>query len=58
MNRSFSLYLIGFLIVVIGVAIAAHMLNVPANWIGVGVLVLIGFGILSAVTRTKQRDPY
>jgi hypothetical protein len=26
-------------------------------WIGVGVIVLIGIGVLSATSRTKMRDP-
>ena len=53
---SFATYLIGFLILVIGLAIAAFLLNVPAMWIGVGVIVLIGIGVLSATSRTKMRD--
>jgi uncharacterized membrane protein YiaA len=54
---SFATYLIGFLILIIGLAIAAHLLNVPDMWIGVGVIVLLGIGVLSATTRTKMRDP-
>jgi heme A synthase len=54
---SFSTYLIGFFILVIGLGIAAYLLNVPAMWILVGVVVLIGIGILMATSRTKPRDP-
>jgi uncharacterized membrane protein YiaA len=54
---SFSTYLIGFIIFVIGLGIAAYLLNVPAMWILVGVVVLIGIGILMATSRTKPRDP-
>ena len=54
---SFSTYLIGFLILVIGLGIAAYLLNVPTMWIAVGVIVLIGIGVLSATSRTKMRDP-
>ena len=54
---SFSTYLIGFFILVIGLGIAAYMLNVPTMWILVGVVVLIGIGILMATSRTKPRDP-
>ena len=38
-------------------AIGANLMHVPAQWIGVVVVVLIGIGILTGVTRTKQRDP-
>ncbi len=54
---SFSTYLIGFFILVIGLGIAAYLLNVPTMWILVGVVVLIGIGILMATSRTKPRDP-
>ncbi|MGI8746713.1 MAG: hypothetical protein ACR2NN_29885 [Bryobacteraceae bacterium] len=54
---SFGLYIAGFIILIIGLAIGANMMHVPAQWIGVGVVVLIGLGILTGVTRTKQRDP-
>lgn len=54
---SFATYLIGFLILVVGLGLAAYLLNVPAMWIGVGVIVLIGIGVLSATSRTKMRDP-
>ncbi|HVD06644.1 MAG TPA: hypothetical protein VNB89_11515 [Gemmatimonadaceae bacterium] len=54
---SFSTYLIGFFILVIGLGIAAYLLNVPAVWILVGVVVLIGIGILMATNHTKPRDP-
>ena len=54
---SFSTYLIGFFIVVIGLAIGAYLIGAPPLWIGVGVIVAIGLGILTATNRTKPRDP-
>ncbi|HJR66540.1 MAG TPA: hypothetical protein VJ802_08905 [Gemmatimonadaceae bacterium] len=54
---SFSTYIIGFIILVVGLALAAYLLNVPAMWIAVGVVVLIGIGVLMATSRTKPRDP-
>jgi hypothetical protein len=54
---SFSIYLIGYIILIIGLAIAASLLNVPTMWIGVGVIVLIGLGVLTGVSRTKRPDP-
>ena len=54
---SFATYLIGFIILIVGLAFAAYLLNVPTTWIGVGALVLIGIGVLTATTRTKMRDP-
>lgn len=54
---SFASYLIGFLILIVGLAFAAYLLNIPTTWIVVGVIVLLGIGVLSATSRTKMRDP-
>lgn len=54
---SFGLYIVGFVVLIIGLAIGANLMHVPAHWIGVGVVVLIGIGILTGVTATRQRDP-
>ena len=54
---SFSTYMIGFVVLVLGLAIAAYLLNLPPMWIAVGVIVLIGLGILMATSRTKPKDP-
>lgn len=54
---SFSTYLVGFLILILGLGLGAWLLGVPPMWIAVGVIVLIGIGVLSATSRTKPRDP-
>lgn len=54
---SFGTYIIGFIVLIAGLAIAAFLLGVPPTWIVVGVIVLLGVGIISATSRTKPRDP-
>jgi hypothetical protein len=54
---SFGLYLAGYVILIVGLALGAHLLHIPPKWIGVGVLCLIGIGIVSAVTATRRKDP-
>ena len=54
---SFATYLIGFIIVTVGLAIGAYLLNVPTTWIVVGIIILVGIGILMATSRTRPRDP-
>ncbi|MGB6198223.1 MAG: hypothetical protein WA871_14620 [Candidatus Acidiferrales bacterium] len=54
---SFGLYAIGYAIVIIGLIYAAHLMHVPAHWIAVLAIVLVGLGILSGVKATRQRDP-
>ena len=57
MSSSFSVYLIGFIVLIIGLALGANLLGAPPMWIGVGVICLIGIGILSAVKKTQARTP-
>ena len=54
---SFATYLIGFIILIVGLALAAFYLNVPPLWIGIGVVVFLGIGILMATRHEKPRDP-
>ena len=54
---AFALYVLGFIVLLGGLIYAAHLLHVPQAWIIVCALVVIGLGIMSAVARTKQRDP-
>ncbi len=54
---SFILYLVGFVIMIFGLAWGAELMHIPPRWIGVGVVVLLGLGILSGVGRTRRRDP-
>ena len=54
---SLAIYLIGYVILIIGLATGAHLLHVPLKWIGVGVLCLVGLGIARGVTATRQKDP-
>ena len=54
---SFELYAIGFAILIGGLIYAAHLVHMPAHWIVVGAIVLLGIGILSGVKATRQKDP-
>jgi hypothetical protein len=53
---SFALYLVGFLVVIVGLTYGAFLLNVPPRWIVVMDVVLVGLAILTGVTRTRHRD--
>jgi len=54
---SFVLYVIGYLILIAGLTYGAILLHVPARWIIVGAIVMLGAGILTGVTATRQKDP-
>jgi hypothetical protein len=53
---SFGLYSIGFAIMIGGLGYAAYLMHMPAHWIAVCAVVLIGVGILSGVKATRQKD--
>jgi hypothetical protein len=54
---SFGIYAAGYAIVIGGLIYGAHLMHVPARWIVVGAIVLLGLGVLSGVKATRQRDP-
>ena len=53
---TFTLYVVGFLILISGLAYGAHLMGVGTQWILIGVLVLLGLGIATGATRTRQKD--
>jgi hypothetical protein len=57
MSSSFGAYLIGFIVLIAGLALAAHLAGVPSAWIAAGVIVLAGIGILRGVTKTTRKAP-
>jgi hypothetical protein len=53
---SFGIYIAGFVILIAGLVYGAVLLHVPAHWIMVGAIVLVGLGILTGVKATRQKD--
>jgi len=54
---SFGLYLLGFLVVIGGLIYGAILMHMPAHWIVVFSVVLLGLGILKGVKNTRDKDP-
>jgi ABC-type Mn2+/Zn2+ transport system permease subunit len=54
---SYVLYVVGFVIVIVGLIYGAVLLHVPTPWIVVGSVVLLGIAILTGVKATRQKDP-
>lgn len=54
---SFVLYLLGFAIFLAGVAWGLTVLHVPQLYITIGVVILLGIGIFTGVSRTRSKDP-
>ena len=51
-----GLYAAGFAIVIAGLVYAAHLVRIPAHWIVVSAIVMIGIGLVSAVKTTRQKN--
>ena len=53
---SFSIYLVGFLIVIGGVAWGLLRAGVPTVWVIIASIIMVGIGILTGVGQTRSRD--
>ena len=53
---SLAIFIIGFVILIAGLAYGASLAGLSTQWIVVGVLVLMGLGVAMGVTRTRTRD--
>jgi hypothetical protein len=51
----FNLSLVGWFVLIIALAIAAHLVGAPPVWIGIGVLAAVGIGIIASVKSSKPR---
>lgn len=54
---SFLIYLIGFAILIGGIAWALVTAGVPQLYILIACVILLGIGILTGVSRTRSKDP-
>lgn len=53
---SFALYLIGFVVLIGGVAWALITAGVPTLYVVIASIILLGLGILRGVSRTRTKD--
>lgn len=56
-SSNFTLYLVGFILLIAGVGYGAFLAGVPPVWIGVIVLILAGIGVMSAIKSTQGKAP-
>jgi hypothetical protein len=53
---SLAIFIIGFVIVIGGLAYGANLAGVSAQWIAVGAIVLAGLGVVIGVTKMRTKD--
>ncbi len=54
---SFALYLVGFAIVIAGVAWGMSTAGIATLYIGIACVILLGLGIVTGVSQTRTKDP-
>lgn len=54
---SFALYLVGFAVVIAGVAWGMSTAGIAPLYIGIACVILFGLGIVTGVSRTRAKDP-
>lgn len=54
---SLTIYLIGFVIVIAGVAWGLVTAGVSTLYVMIGCVILLGIGILTGATRMRAKDP-
>ena len=53
---SFGIYLIGIVVLIAGLIILGTYFKLNTIWLVVGSIIILGIGIISGVSKTRQRD--
>jgi hypothetical protein len=51
-----AIFIIGFVILIAGLAYGANMAGMSPQWIAVGVAVLAGIGVVMGVIKTRTKE--
>lgn len=54
---SFGIYLVGTLVLIAGVVYVCHLAHMPQHWVLAISIVMLGAGIMGAVSSTRHKDP-
>jgi hypothetical protein len=53
---NFAIYMIGSILVAGGIAFAAFQLGLGATWIWIIAAIIIGFGIMGGIKKTRKQE--
>jgi len=53
---SLAIFVIGFIVLIGGLAYGANLAGMSPQWIAVGAIILAGIGIVMGVTKTRTKD--
>lgn len=51
----FNLSFLGWVILIVALAIGAHLLGAPMVWVAIGALAFLGIGMIVSVKNSKPR---
>ena len=54
---NFFVYMIGVVLVVAAIAYGASLLGLNSTWIAIIALAGVGFGVMGAIVKTRQKEP-
>ncbi len=54
---SFALYIVGLVLLIGGVAWGLTAAHVAGTYVAIACLILAGIGVMTAVSRTRLKDP-
>ncbi|MBW3670930.1 MAG: hypothetical protein KY432_04580 [Acidobacteria bacterium] len=54
--RWFNIALVGWILLIVALAVAAHLMGAPPIWIGIGALALIGMAVIMSANRSGTPD--
>lgn len=54
---SFALYLVGFVLLIGGIAWGMIVAGVPTLYVAIACVILVGIGVISGVSKTRLKDP-
>jgi membrane-bound acyltransferase YfiQ involved in biofilm formation len=54
---SFALYMIGLALLIAGIAWGLITMGIAQLYIGIILLIVVGIGVMMAVSRTRTKDP-
>jgi hypothetical protein len=54
---SFAIYAVGYVILIAGVAYLAHLVHIPEHYIIAIAVIMLGIGVVTGVSTTRQKDP-
>lgn len=53
---NFVIYMIGTVLVACALGYAAYLVGLGAAWVAIGVAVIVGFGLMGGVQKTRRRE--